>query len=84
MEEEASGELINGVLVKLAAFLLVQALVFVILIKSSHVFSSLPATSASFRRLRSASIRRLLAALSDLPAGDEPSPASSNSETAKG
>ncbi|URE39085.1 hypothetical protein MUK42_35274 [Musa troglodytarum] len=80
----SSSSELNGVLGKLAAFLLVQALVCVILIKSSSVFSSLPTRSVSFRRIRSASIRRLLAALSDLPAGDKPSAASSNSETAQG
>uniref|UniRef100_A0A804KJU2 Uncharacterized protein n=1 Tax=Musa acuminata subsp. malaccensis TaxID=214687 RepID=A0A804KJU2_MUSAM len=84
LDDAASSAELNGVVLgKLAAFLLVQALVCVILIKSSSVFSSLPTRSVSFRRIRSASIRRLLALLSDLPAGDEPSTASSNSETAK-
>ncbi|KAI6685571.1 hypothetical protein NL676_031484 [Syzygium grande] len=63
------------VLTKIAMFLLVQALVYLILSKSSDVFSKdKKPRSLSFKPARSVSIRRILAALSDLPAGGEPSP----------
>ncbi|KAL6846232.1 hypothetical protein ACP4OV_023680 [Aristida adscensionis] len=60
-------------LVKVGVFVLVQALVYLILAQSSSVFSR----SKSLGRLRPApslSARRMLALLSDLPAGGEPSP----------
>ncbi|RZC79217.1 hypothetical protein C5167_003869 [Papaver somniferum] len=63
-------------LVKIGMFLLVQALVYLILSKSSNIFSK-NMRSLSIKTVRSASIRRIMAALSDLPAGDEPSPSSS-------
>ncbi|XP_030458679.2 uncharacterized protein LOC115679220 [Syzygium oleosum] len=63
------------VLTKIAMFLVVQALVYLILSKSSDVFSKdKKPRSLSFKPARSVSIRRILAALSDLPAGGEPSP----------
>nr|XP_043622411.1 uncharacterized protein LOC122594003 [Erigeron canadensis] len=62
--------------IKVGLFILVQALVYLILSNSSNIFSktapSLRATS--FRTVRSVSIRRIMAALSDLPAGGETSP----------
>ncbi|GJU59589.1 hypothetical protein Tco_1237355 [Tanacetum coccineum] len=61
---------------KVALFIIVQALVYLILSSSSNIFSktapSLRATS--FQTVRSVSIRRIMAALSDLPAGGETSP----------
>ncbi|XP_058108484.1 uncharacterized protein LOC131251648 [Magnolia sinica] len=66
------------ILIKGALFILVQALVYLILSNSSNVFST-QMRSFSFKRARSVSIRRMLAALSDLPPGGEPSPSSSTS-----
>ncbi|XP_015693983.1 uncharacterized protein LOC107304429 [Oryza brachyantha] len=55
---------------KVAVFALVQALVYLILRKSSGVFSpERAARSLSFRPMRSMSVRRFLAALSDDPVG---------------
>ncbi|KAI3681249.1 hypothetical protein L6452_36038 [Arctium lappa] len=66
----------SDTLLKVGLFILVQALVYLILTNSSNIFSntapSLRATS--FRTVRSVSIRRIMAALSDLPAGGETSP----------
>ncbi|PWA51959.1 hypothetical protein CTI12_AA458930 [Artemisia annua] len=66
----------SDTLMKVALFIIVQALVYLILSSSSNIFSktapSLRATS--FRTVRSVSIRRIMAALSDLPAGGETSP----------
>nr|GLL40848.1 hypothetical protein CQW23_02509 [Ipomoea trifida]GMD62230.1 hypothetical protein CQW23_02509 [Ipomoea batatas]GME16223.1 hypothetical protein CQW23_02509 [Ipomoea batatas] len=63
----------EDMLVKVGLFLLVQALVYFILSKSSAVFSdAAPARSFSFKRARTLSIRRMMAALADLPAGGEP------------
>ncbi|KAL5719644.1 hypothetical protein ACHQM5_012398 [Ranunculus cassubicifolius] len=62
--------------VKVGLFLLVQALVYCILSSSSSVFSNNKMRSLSFKPARSVSIRRFMAALSDLPAGGEPSPLS--------
>ncbi|XP_019709863.1 uncharacterized protein [Elaeis guineensis] len=67
----------SDVLLKVAMFVLVQALVYLILSKSSNIFSTTKTRSLSFRTVRSVSIRRMLAALSDLPPGGEPSPSSS-------
>ncbi|XP_066373043.1 uncharacterized protein [Miscanthus floridulus] len=72
-------------LVKVAVFAVVQALVYLILRKSSDVFApgKTTARSFSFRPMRSMSVRRVLAAFSDVPvgvpepedgAGAEPSP----------
>ncbi|XP_074325555.1 uncharacterized protein LOC141663663 [Apium graveolens] len=65
---------LGDVLVKIALFVLVQALVYLILSNSSNLFSNSPRRSPSFRPARSVSIRRFLAALSDMPAGGELSP----------
>ncbi|KAK1262936.1 hypothetical protein QJS04_geneDACA017488 [Acorus gramineus] len=62
---------------KVGLFFLVQALVYLILTKSSNLFSNSTASnmrSVSFKTVRSVSIRRIMAALADLPAGGEPSP----------
>ncbi|KAF5735731.1 hypothetical protein HS088_TW15G01247 [Tripterygium wilfordii] len=68
---------LEEILMKVALFVLVQALVYVILSKSSNIFSkNKTIRSFSFKPPRSISIRRILAAVSDLPAGDEPSPSS--------
>ncbi|KAB1225299.1 hypothetical protein CJ030_MR1G008998 [Morella rubra] len=65
-------------LMKVAMFVLVQALVFLILSKSSSVFSKTK-RSLSFRTPRSLTINRILSALGDMPAGGESSPAYSRS-----
>lgn len=69
-------------LVKVAMFFLVQGLVYLILSKSSNIFSSKTNTmrSHSFKPARSVSIRRMLATLADLPAGGELSPNSSTTD----
>ncbi|PON81149.1 hypothetical protein TorRG33x02_230330 [Trema orientale] len=60
---------------KVAIFVLVQALVYLILSKSSTIFSSSDLKrSHSFRPARSVSIRRFMAALADIPSGGELSP----------
>ncbi|XP_040991470.1 uncharacterized protein LOC121238595 [Juglans microcarpa x Juglans regia] len=64
-------------LMKVAMFALVQALVYLILSKSSTIFSKDEKNrSLSFRRLRSASINRIIASLGDMPSGGESSPSS--------
>ncbi|KAG2672305.1 hypothetical protein I3843_13G031600 [Carya illinoinensis] len=64
-------------LMKVAIFALVQALVYLILSKSSTIFSKDKKNrSLSFRRLRSTSINRIIASLGDMPSGGEPSPSS--------
>ena len=61
--------------VKIAMFLLVQLLVYFILSESSDLFSKdQKLKSLSFKPARSVSIRRFLAALSDMPSGGELSP----------
>ncbi|KAG8056922.1 hypothetical protein GUJ93_ZPchr0002g23174 [Zizania palustris] len=62
----------HGALMKVGVFVLVQALVYFILAQSSAVFSR--SKSLGFRPARSVSLRRMLAVLSDLPAGGELSP----------
>ncbi|XP_034688977.1 uncharacterized protein LOC117916880 [Vitis riparia] len=64
-------------LIKVVVFALVQGLVFLILKSSSDVFSKNKMRSLSFKPARSASIRRILAVISDLPAGGEVSSRSS-------
>ncbi|KAK3130187.1 hypothetical protein QOZ80_6AG0536830 [Eleusine coracana subsp. coracana] len=59
-------------LMKVGVFVLVQALVYLILAQSSTVFSR--TKSLGLRPARSLSARRMLALLSDLPPGGEPSP----------
>ncbi|XXG81757.1 hypothetical protein AAC387_Pa09g2327 [Persea americana] len=71
---------LGDVLIKGGIFILVQALVYFILSNSSNIFST-NMRSFSFKTVRSASMRRILAALSDLPVGGEPSPTSENSRT---
>lgn len=73
-------EIDENMLVKVGLFLLVQALVYLILSKSSNVFSKTK-RSYSFKTARSVSIRRMAAALADLPAGGEPSPTNSKDLT---
>lgn len=61
---------LGDALAKVAVFALVQALVYLILRKSSDVFSTARTTrSLSFRPMRSMSVRRVLAAFSDVPVG---------------
>ncbi|KAL6912035.1 hypothetical protein ACP4OV_000840 [Aristida adscensionis] len=69
---------LRDALVKVAMFVLVQGLVYLILRNSSNVFSKDSSLrSLSFRPMRSMSVRRVLAPLSDVPvATDEPSAAS--------
>ncbi|XP_062217583.1 uncharacterized protein LOC133917736 [Phragmites australis] len=66
---------LRDALVKVAVFVLVQGLVYLILRNSSNVFSKdSRLRSLSFRQMRSMSVRRVLAPLSDVPVGtDEPS-----------
>ncbi|KAG8072600.1 hypothetical protein GUJ93_ZPchr0006g43558 [Zizania palustris] len=72
---------LRDVLTKVAVFVLVQGLVYLILRNSSSVFSKdSKLRSMSFRPMRSMSVRRFLAPLSDVPVGtDEPSPSPSPS-----
>uniref|UniRef100_A0ACD5ZHV6 Uncharacterized protein n=1 Tax=Avena sativa TaxID=4498 RepID=A0ACD5ZHV6_AVESA len=61
---------LRDVLAKVAVFLLVQGLVYLILRDSSDVFSKDNILrSLSFRPMRSMSVRRVLAPLSDVPVG---------------
>ncbi|KAM7476648.1 hypothetical protein LguiB_023891 [Lonicera macranthoides] len=70
-----SESIFEDTLLKVAMFVLVQALVYAILSKSSNIFSKAsPLRSLSFKSARSVSIRRIMAALSDVPAGSEQSP----------
>lgn len=66
-----------------AVFVLVQILVYLILSKSSQVFSKNTNRSLSFRRVQSLSICRIIEALSDFPSADgeaSPSPKESHGE----
>ncbi|KAG5538977.1 hypothetical protein RHGRI_019506 [Rhododendron griersonianum] len=67
---------LGDVLLKVVLFVLVQALVYLILSKSSDIFSKNPVRSASFKPARSVNIRRIVAALADVPSGGEASPSS--------
>ncbi|KAF3452644.1 hypothetical protein FNV43_RR03077 [Rhamnella rubrinervis] len=68
-------------LMKVAMFIVVQALVYLILSKSSSIFSTKSTRrSHSFKPARSVSVRRMLAALSDMPVGGEPSPSPKDSQ----
>ncbi|KAG9459831.1 hypothetical protein H6P81_004339 [Aristolochia fimbriata] len=69
---------LSEALLKMGLFALVQALVYLILTGSSNIFSN-KTRSVSFRTVRSVSMRRLLAALSDMPAGGEVSSSSAGS-----
>ncbi|CAM0951608.1 unnamed protein product [Alopecurus aequalis] len=62
----------HGALLKVGLFVLVQALVYLILAQSSSVFSS--AKTLGLRPSPSLGARRMVALLSDLPLGGEPSP----------
>ncbi|KAI4311132.1 hypothetical protein MLD38_036052 [Melastoma candidum] len=64
----------DELLVKLVMFLVVQALVYLILSNSSTVFDKNVKRSLGFKPVRSISIQRMLAAISDHPVGVEPSP----------
>lgn len=70
---------LRDALAKVAVFVLVQGLVYLILRSSSDVFSKDGRLrSLSFRPMRSMSVRRVLAALSDVPVGtDDASPSPS-------
>ncbi|KVI00241.1 uncharacterized protein LOC112519247 [Cynara cardunculus var. scolymus] len=69
---------LEDLLIKGAIFVIVQALVYLILSNSSDVFSkSKMMRSFSFKPARSVSIRRMFAAISDMPPGGEQSPSSS-------
>ncbi|XP_050371445.1 uncharacterized protein LOC126789347 [Argentina anserina] len=58
-------------LLKVGMFVVVQALVYVILSSSSNLFSEnkLRSFNNSFKLARSATINRILAAISDVPTG---------------
>ncbi|CAL5074039.1 unnamed protein product [Urochloa decumbens] len=72
----------QAALVKVGVFVLVQALVYLILSQSSTVFSRTK-SPAALRPARSGSLsaRRMIALLSDLPAGGEPSPVAAFART---
>lgn len=71
-----------SVLTKVAVFLVVQALVYLILSNSSDIFSrNRPNRSFSFRPARSVSILRILAAISDMPQGGASPPSASLAES---
>lgn len=70
----------ENMLMKVGLFVLVQGLVYLILSKSSNIFSKTQ-RSYSFKTVRSLSIRRIAAVLADLPVGGEPSPSSFNDLT---
>ncbi|KAL7204182.1 hypothetical protein ACSBR2_017285 [Camellia fascicularis] len=69
---------LGDMLVKVVVFMVVQALVYIILSRSSNIFSKSEMGSPRFKRARSVSFRRFLAALADMPPGGEPSPSSKN------
>lgn len=62
-------------LIKVAMFVLVQALVYFIISNSSDIFSgNKMINSLSFKPSRTLSISRMLAAISDIPPGSPSSP----------
>ena len=66
-------------LMKVFMFVIIQGLVYLILSNSSDIFSkNKNMRSLSFKPARSLSIRRILASISDLPQGAEPSPSSAS------
>ncbi|OIT08403.1 hypothetical protein A4A49_23326 [Nicotiana attenuata] len=75
-------EIDENMLIKIGLFALVQALVYLILSNSSNIFSKTQ-RSYSFKTVRSLSIRRIAAALADLPAGGEASPTSKDLTSSK-
>lgn len=73
----------SNMAIKVAIFFMVQALVYLILSKSSSIFSNSDLKRThSFRPARSVSIRRFLTALADMPTGGEFSPAVPKGSTA--
>ncbi|GJS67646.1 hypothetical protein Tco_0682210 [Tanacetum coccineum] len=69
----------DDLLLKLSIFVIVQGLVYLILSNSSNVFSKSKMTkSFSFKPARSVSIRRIFAAIAEMPSGGEESPSSSS------
>ncbi|KAJ0623739.1 hypothetical protein HanIR_Chr01g0035531 [Helianthus annuus] len=70
---------LENILIKGAVFMIVQALVYFILSNSSDLFSKTKkmSRSFSFKPARSVSIRRIFAAIADMPPGGEASPSSS-------
>ncbi|OMO75675.1 hypothetical protein CCACVL1_16098 [Corchorus capsularis] len=72
MEAEMSS--LADSLMRVFMFVIVQGLVYLILSNSSDIFSNNKKRSLSFKPARSLSIRRILASISDLPQGVEPSP----------
>ncbi|KAK3204992.1 hypothetical protein Dsin_019038 [Dipteronia sinensis] len=82
MELELS--LPEDILLKIDVFVLVQVLVYLILSNSSDIFSrNKMMRSLSFNPARSVSIRRILAAIFDIPPGGEASPLSRGSRSAR-
>nr|GEV86447.1 hypothetical protein CTI12_AA365060 [Tanacetum cinerariifolium] len=72
----------DDLLLKLSIFVIVQGLVYLILSNSSNVFSKSKMTkSFSFKSARSVSIRRIFAAIAEMPSGGEQSPSSSSRGT---
>lgn len=71
------------VLVKVGVFVLIQGLVYLILSKSSNIFSkSKMARSFSFRPPRSSSIRRIIGSIADFPAAaDDSSPVAKQADS---
>lgn len=68
---------LEDILMKVALYVVVQVLIYVILCKSSNIFSNNKMIrSFIFKPSRSVNIRRILAVVSDLPVGDEASPLS--------
>ncbi|KAK7401557.1 hypothetical protein VNO78_13128 [Psophocarpus tetragonolobus] len=65
---------LGDMLIKVAVFIVVQGLVYLILSNSSNIFSKNIKRSHSFKPARSLSIRRMLAFVSDFPPEGEPSP----------
>ncbi|KAF1898469.1 hypothetical protein Lal_00042164 [Lupinus albus] len=67
---------LGDMFVKVAMFILVQALVYVILSNSSNIFSKNMKRFNSFKPSRSGSFGQMLAFISDLPAEGVPFPSS--------
>ncbi|VFQ75880.1 unnamed protein product [Cuscuta campestris] len=81
METESGDVAAAAVWVKVGVFVAVQALIYFILSKSSDLFSGgsgTPPRSGSFKRARTLSIRRIVAAFSDFPVGVDSSPVSAD------
>ncbi|MED6170764.1 hypothetical protein PIB30_034243 [Stylosanthes scabra] len=72
---------LGDMLLKVAVFFVVQALVYLILSNSSNLFSKNIKRTHSFKPARSVSVRRMLALLSDFPAEGEPSPSSKSPQS---